>query len=267
MKIGVFGGAGKMGRNIIASVVKNKSFQLSAVCVVPGSAYVGKDASVLVGLENIGVKIVSNPLEMFETSDVVIDFSAPSASTENAVLAASTGKPLVIGTTGFSDEQLDVIHKAALQSPILISSNMSLGINLLRSIVEQTAYMLDSSYDIEIIEMHHRNKIDAPSGTALELGLAAAKGRGINLDEAMRTSRKGNIGKRLEGEIGFASLRGGDVVGDHTVIFATDGERIEFTHKASSREVFAKGALKAASWLYDKPAGLYNMKDVLGLNQ
>ena len=265
MKIGIFGGAGKMGRMLIAAVLKTKNCELTAVCDVPGSVFIGKDAGDLVGGGETGVIITDNPLEMFAISDEVIDFSAPSASTENAVLAASTEKPLVIGTTGFSDEQQDIIHKASLQAPIVLSPNMSAGVNILLSIVEKTAAILDFSYDIEVLEMHHRNKVDAPSGTALALGRAAAKGRGVNLDEAMRASREGNIGKRLEGEIGFASLRGGDVVGDHTVIFAADGERIEFTHKASSREVFANGAVRAAVWLYDKPAGLYNMKDVLGL--
>ncbi len=265
MKIGIFGGAGKMGRMLIASALKTKGAELSSVCASSGSLYIGKDAGELVGMGKTGVAVTDNPLEMFNLSEVVIDFSAPLASAENAVLAASTGKPLVIGTTGFSDEQLEIIKKAALQVPIVLSPNMSAGVNILLSIVEKTAEMLDSSYDIEILEMHHRNKVDAPSGTALALGRAAAKGRGVNLDEAMRASREGNVGKRLEGEIGFAALRGGDVVGDHTVIFAADGERIEFTHKASSREVFAKGALRAALWLGEKSAGLYSMNDVLGL--
>ena len=200
-------------------------------------------------------------------SDAVLDFTAPEASVENARLAAEYGKILVIGTTGLSEGQKKQVEEASLKTKILMSPNMSVGMNVLFSLVEKAAVLLDDSYDIEILEMHHRFKKDAPSGTALELGRRAAAGRGVRLEENACFERHGFVGARPDGQIGFATLRGGDVAGEHTVIFAGQGERIELTHKASSRESFAQGAVKAALWLEKQPSahGLYSMKEVLGL--
>ena len=265
MDIGILGCGGKMGQMLVKTSLKIKGANIVAAYDSPSSPYIGKDAGELAGIGKIGVKITDNPADVFTKSEIAIDFSFHTASAENAMRAAEYKKPLVIGTTGFTDEEQATIKAASQQTAIVLAPNMSIGINILLSIVEKTAALLDTAYDIEILEMHHKSKVDAPSGTALALGRAAAKGRGITLDEAMRAERFGNIGKRIEGEIGFATLRGGDVVGDHTVIFAGDGERIEFSHKATSREVFAIGAYRAAFWLMNKESGLYSMKDVLGL--
>jgi 4-hydroxy-tetrahydrodipicolinate reductase len=189
----------------------------------------------------------------------------PAASIHHAELVARHGKALVIGTTGLAPAETAAIEGFARQTPIVWAPNMSLGVNLLLGLVEQVAASLGPDWDIEIVEMHHRNKVDAPSGTALGLGRAAAKGRGVVLDEVAVRSRDGLTGAREAGTIGFATLRGGDVIGDHTVVFAGNSERVELTHKATDRRVFAKGAVRAALWLRGKPAGLYGMKDVLGL--
>ena len=209
-------------------------------------------------------KVFADIKELFAVSDAVLDFTAPAASVANAKAAAETGKVLVIGTTGLTETQRAEVAKAAEKAPIVLAPNMSVGVNLLQALVEKVASILDPAYDIEIVEMHHRNKVDAPSGTALALGKAAAKGRGESLDKVACYERHGVIGARPAGEIGFATLRGGDVVGDHTVIFAGTGERIELTHKASSRAVFANGAVRAALWAAGQKAGLYSMRDVLG---
>ena len=195
----------------------------------------------------------------------MIDFTAPAATTAYAELAAQNQVIHVIGTTGLGADHIAAIERAARHTAVVFAPNMSLGVTLLTGLVEQVARALDADYDIEVLEMHHRRKVDAPSGTALALGRAAAAGRQAALDDVAQKVRDGHTGARRRGDIGFATLRGGDVVGDHTVIFAAEGERIELTHKASSREVFARGAIKAALWARDKGAGLYGMKDVLGL--
>jgi 4-hydroxy-tetrahydrodipicolinate reductase len=266
MKIGIFGATGRMGRTLIQVSDDIPLAEITAAVASDGSIRIGQDIGEVSGVGRMGVLITSNPDDAFSACDVGIDFSNHIASVRYARAAAASGKPLVIGTTGFTDEELDEIHVASYDCPIVLSPNMSVGINILSALVEKTSAMLDTMYDVEIVEMHHRGKVDAPSGTALALGRAVAKGRGIELEEAMRAGRVGNIGKRIEGEIGFASLRGGDVIGDHTVIFAGDGERIEFSHKATSREVFAYGAFRAASWVLNQENGFYTMKDVLGLN-
>lgn len=206
-----------------------------------------------------------NAESLFAQSDAVIDFSTPSFTKTLAECAAKTGKPLISGTTGLDDCQKQALQKAAQHAPILHAANMSLHVNLLSILVEQTARALDEENDIEIIEMHHSRKVDAPSGTALMLGESAAKGRGHPLREKAVTTRDGITGAREAGSIGFATLRGGDVVGEHSVLFATSGERIELSHKATNRDIFARGALKATRWIQGKPAGFYSMRDVLGL--
>jgi 4-hydroxy-tetrahydrodipicolinate reductase len=223
------------------------------------------DLGLAAGLDPLGVAIGHDPESLFAAADVVIDFTAPEATLRHAALAGRTGKALIIGTTGLSPAGAASIEAAARTAPIVWSANMSLGVTLLLDLVEQTARRLGPDYDIEILEMHHRLKRDAPSGTALGLGEAAARGRAVALDRAAVRSRDGATGPRPEGAIGFATLRGGDVVGDHSVIFAGPGERLELTHKAGDRRIYARGALRAALWAAGRAPGLYGMKDVLGL--
>jgi 4-hydroxy-tetrahydrodipicolinate reductase len=229
-----------------------------------GSHVLGRDLGALAGGEPLGITIGDNPEPLFEHSDVVVDFTSPAATASHAALAAKAGTAHVIGTTGIDPDQLAAISRAAQRVPIVMASNMSLGVNLLEQVVEEVSRILDTDWDIEIVEMHHRQKVDAPSGTALSLGEAAARGRGVQLRRVARRGRDGQVGPRVRGEIGFSAIRGGDVVGDHTVIFAADGERIEIVHKASNREIFARGAVKAVLWASGKRPGLYSMKDVLG---
>jgi 4-hydroxy-tetrahydrodipicolinate reductase len=231
-----------------------------------GSIALGQDIGALAGADPLGISVGDDPSLLFETSDVVVDFTNPTATVSHAQMAARTGCALVIGTTGFDSDQLNSLYRASQRAPIVLAANMSLGINLLQQVVEEISRILDTDWDIEIVEMHHRAKIDAPSGTALALGEAAARGRGQNLRRISRRARDGQVGPRVKGEIGFAALRGGDVVGDHTVIFAADGERVEITHRAASREIFARGAVKSVLWAAGKKPGLYSMRDVLGFS-
>ena len=266
MKTGVTGCAGRMGKMLLHRVLTNKECELSGGSERRESGFIGRDVGEIIGVRPLGVTVTEYPFELFEKSDVVIDFTAPAATVEHAKIAAETGKILVTGTTGMTPEQMDILKKYAEKTVIVASPNMSIGVNILFSLVKKTAAVLDPAYDIEIVEMHHRNKADAPSGTALGLGRAAAEGRQVALDDVARYERHGVTGVRPVGEIGFAALRGGDVVGDHTVVFAGAGERVELTHKASSREIFADGAIRAALWARRKTPGLYTMADVLGLN-
>jgi 4-hydroxy-tetrahydrodipicolinate reductase len=210
------------------------------------------------------VALTSDTRALFEAADAVIDFTVPAATAAHAALAAETGTVLVIGTTGLQVQHQDAIERAANKTALVQAANYSVGVNVLQGLVEQAARILPEIYDIEIVEMHHRHKVDAPSGTALALGHAAAKGRDVNLDDVADKVRDGITGARRSGDIGFATLRGGDVVGDHTVMFAGPGERVEITHKAASREIFASGAVRAAIWACGQKPGLYSMQDVLG---
>ena len=266
MKIGVTGCAGRMGKMLLNRILTNKECELSGGSERRESGFIGRDIGEIIGVRPLNLTVTAYPFELFEASDAVIDFPAPAATIEHAKIAAETGKILVTGTTGLTAEQMDFLKKCAEKTVIIASPNMSVGVNLLFSLVKKAAAILDPSYDIEIVEMHHRNKADAPSGTALGLGKAAAEGRQTTLNDTARYERHGNTGVRPTGEIGFAALRGGDVVGDHTVVFAGLGERIELTHKASSREIFADGAIRAALWGQGKAKNLYTMSDVLGLN-
>ena len=265
MKIGVVGCAGRMGRMLIAEVLRAKGAKLGGGTELAKSPLIGTDLGILVGQKATGVKVTSDAKALFEFCDAVIDFTAPAVTLAHADLAAKFGTALIIGTTGLPASAKAKLKTSAKKTVIVQAPNMSTGVNILLALTEKLAGVLADDYDIEIVEMHHRHKVDAPSGTALGLGEAAAKGRGVALEEVARKSRDGQVGARPKGEIGFATLRGGDVVGDHTVIFAADGERIEITHKASSREVFARGAVRAAMWAKKKKAGLYSMRDVLGL--
>jgi 4-hydroxy-tetrahydrodipicolinate reductase len=263
MKIGIVGCTGRMGKALIEEVSLNANFQLSGGAVRNDSEFIGLDIGTLAGMQPVGINASGSLEKLFEQSDAVIDFSRPNVSLECAKIAASTKKILISGTTGFSDEELVQLKEYAQNTAIVWSGNMSVGINILSSVIEKVAAILDDSFDIEVVEMHHCRKVDAPSGTALLLGESAAKGRGVKLGDVACNARDGILGTRPRGEIGFSSLRGGDVVGEHTVMFAGDGERIEFTHKASSRRIFAKGTLRSALWAKNKPNGFYSMKDVL----
>jgi len=263
-RIGIVGCGGRMGRMLIAEVAATEGAALAGGTEHAASLH-GRDLGSLAGLAPLGVAAGAEPRELFAAADAVIDFTAPAATVRHAELAAESGKVLVIGTTGLDAAQTRAVEAAAKRAPIVWSANMSLGVNLLLGLVEQAAARLGPDYDIEVLEMHHRMKVDAPSGTALALGHAAAAGRGVPLEEVWVKSRDGHTGARAGGTIGFATLRGGDVVGDHTVMFAGLGERIELSHKASDRRIYARGAVRAALWAKGRTPGLYGMKDVLGL--
>jgi 4-hydroxy-tetrahydrodipicolinate reductase len=266
IRVGIAGCAGRMGQMLLKLLITAPGVLVVGGTERRGSHVLGRDLGALAGGEPLGITIGDNPEPLFEQSDVVVDFTSPSATALHAGIAAKTATAHVIGTTGLDSDQMVAISRAAQRVPIVIASNMSLGVNLLEQVVEEVSRILDTDWDIEIIEMHHRHKVDAPSGTALSLGDAAARGRNVQLRRVARRGRDGQVGPRVKGEIGFSAIRGGDVVGDHTVIFAADGERIEITHKASNREIFARGAVKSVLWAAGKRPGLYSMKDVLGFN-
>ena len=267
MKLVVLGAAGRMGRTLVQVVAETSGAELSGALEQPNSPALGRDAGALAGVGDLGVTVSADPEEALEGADGILDFTVPSVSTGYARRAAERGLVHIIGTTGFSADEDAEIAEAAKRAVIVKSGNMSLGVNLLAGLVEQAARALGpGAFDLEILEMHHKHKVDAPSGTALLLGEAAAKGRGIALGENSVRSRDGQTGARPEGTIGFATLRGGSVVGEHSVILAGEGERIELTHRATDRAIFARGAVTAALWAEGKPAGLYSMRDVLGLD-
>jgi 4-hydroxy-tetrahydrodipicolinate reductase len=271
VKIGVLGMSGRMGRMLAKEILEDTQCSFVGGTLREGSALVEKTMLEILALPQhvtipTGLLSTVSAEKLMGAADVVIDFTRPDISVHHAYVAAAMGKPIVIGTTGFTAEQVQMIGDAANHIPIVLAANMSIGINLLQAVVEIVAQTLDAKYDIEILEMHHRHKIDAPSGTALALAEAAAIGRNINLKNRAVYDRKGNSGPRKRGDIGFACLRGGDVVGDHTVMFAGDGERIEITHKASDRRIYSQGAVQAAKWLVNQPSGRYSMKDVMGFN-
>jgi 4-hydroxy-tetrahydrodipicolinate reductase len=249
---------------LVKAVTENDFTDISTSLVRLGSNLVGKDIGDIVGLEKTGVLATDNLDEIFKNTDAVIDFSSPELSLECAKIAAKYGKILICGTTGINEEQKQKLASYAQNCVIVWSSNMSIGVNLLISLSEKVAKILHDDFDAEIFEMHHRNKVDAPSGTALSLGEAIANGRGLDFGEVCRKTRDGIIGKRERNEIGFSSMRGGDVIGDHTVVFAGIGERVELSHKASNRDIYARGAIRAAIWATGKKSGLYSMRDVLG---
>jgi 4-hydroxy-tetrahydrodipicolinate reductase len=265
MKIAVMGAAGRMGRELIKAVASTPGCQVSGGVEPSGSAAIGADLGTLAGLEPLGVAVNSDFEKVISSADAILDFTSPRATAEFAQLAAKHGVVHVIGTTGFDAASETAVNDAAARTVIIKAGNMSLGVNLLAALTKRVAAALGEDFDIEIVEMHHRQKVDAPSGTALMLGDAAAAGRGIDLAARSVRVRDGHTGPRTPGDIGFATLRGGSVVGDHTVIFAGDGERIELTHFAADRGIFARGAVKAALWGKGRAPGLYAMTDVLGI--
>ena len=264
MKIGIVGCAGRMGRMVVSEVLAGAGCTLAGGTEQPGSAALGSDVAALAGGEPVGIEVGDDATALFARSDAVIDFTSPEATAVHAALAAEHGVALVVGTTGLEAAHHDALAQAARQCAVVQAANMSPGVNLLLGLTERCARILGDEYDIEIVEMHHRHKVDAPSGTALALGAAAAAGRGVWLESVSQRVRDGHTGPRRTGDIGFATLRGGDVAGEHAVIFAGEGERVELVHKASSRAVFARGAVRAALWTDGRPPGLYSMGDVLG---
>ncbi len=266
LNVGVFGSTGRMGRMVVKAVSEADGLTVSAGADRPGSAFIGQDLGELAAIGHLGVA-VSEDITPVLAADVAIDFTLPEATVEHATRAGEAGTRLVVGTTGLSPDQEAVLAACAEKTAIVYAPNMSLGVTLLMAVVEQVARSLDEAWDIEIVEMHHNRKVDAPSGTALGLGKAAARGRSRAFEEVAVLSREGLTGPRTAGEIGFATLRGGDVVGDHSVIFAGAGERIELTHKAAGRTVFSAGAVAAARWVAGRAPGLYTMRDVLGLDR
>lgn len=265
MRLVVTGAAGRMGRTLIKTISETPGVALVGALERSGAADLDEDAGVLAGLPALGVEISDDPLPLLMHADGIIDFSTPAASVELAALAAQARIVHVVGTTGLSEADLRKLEAAGRHAVIVRSGNMSLGVNLLAALVRQAAKALGEDFDIEIVEMHHRMKVDAPSGTALMLGEAAAEGRGIDLKSNSARGRDGITGARKRGDIGFAALRGGGVIGDHSVIFAGDGERLTLSHQAEDRTLFARGALKAALWARGQKPGLYAMSDVLGL--
>jgi 4-hydroxy-tetrahydrodipicolinate reductase len=254
-----------MGRILSSQVLANDGAELIGGTEALGSEFIGHDIAQMAGLEASGNTIGDDPLSLFAAADTIIDFTVPSATAGHAKMAFETGTALIVGTTGLNVNQQDIIVEASEKAVVVQAANYSVGVNILLGLAEKTAGVLGDEYDIEIIEMHHRQKVDAPSGTALALGQAAALGRGVDLEKVSQRVRDGQTGPRKIGDIGFATLRGGDVAGDHVIVFAADGERVELTHKASDRKVFAVGAVRAALWTADKLPGLYSMSDVLKL--
>lgn len=265
MKIGIVGCAGRMGRMLVQTVLETPGAELAGGSEVPGSPFLGRDPAVLAGGQPSNLVIGEDPEALFRDADAVIDFTLPTATIAHAELARRHRTPLVLGTTGLKPPEQEAVATAALAVPVVQAANFSVGVNLLLGLTRQVAAMLGEEFDIEIVEMHHRHKVDAPSGTALALGRAAAEGRAVKLEETWQKVRDGHTGERRPGDIGFATLRGGDVVGEHTVLFAGPAERVELTHKAGSRTIFARGAVRAALWTAGQHPGLYSMRDVLGL--
>jgi 4-hydroxy-tetrahydrodipicolinate reductase len=266
MRVVVAGAGGRMGRALVRAVVAEPGMRLVAALDRPQAEWQGEDAGRLAGIGEAGVKVGSDPATAIASCDAILDFTAPEATVAHAELAALAGIVHVVGTTGLSAADDEALRRAAGHARIVRSGNMSLGVNLLAGLVRRAAAALGPDFDVEIWEMHHRHKVDAPSGTALMLGEAAAAGLGVSLEEAAVRARDGHTGPRQRGAIGFATLRGGSVVGEHVAILAGEGERIELAHRAEDRSIFARGAVKAALWARDQSPGLYGMADVLGLD-
>ncbi len=265
MRIGVTGAGGRMGKAIIEAIQQAEGVELGAAIERPGSSLVGTDAGELAGVGRLGVTVTDSVAGSADAFDVLIDFTSPEATVANVAACRASGKKLVIGTTGLSDEQKASISEAAQEIAIVFAPNMSVGVNLCLKLLDLAARVLGDTVDIEIVEAHHRHKVDAPSGTALRMGEVVADALGRDLKECAVYGREGRTGERDRKTIGFETIRAGDIVGEHTVMFADIGERVEITHKASSRMTFAKGAVRAATWLGARQTGLFDMQDVLGL--
>ncbi|GGW33300.1 4-hydroxy-tetrahydrodipicolinate reductase [Gemmobacter lanyuensis] len=261
----ITGASGRMGQMLLRTVLASDKARLVGAVERKGNPWVGRDVGEMLGGQPIGVSVTDDPLEAFARAQAVIDFTAPAATVEFAALAAQARAVHVIGTTGLEAAHLAQISAAARHAVIVRAGNMSLGVNLLVTLTKKVAAALDADWDVEIIEAHHNKKVDAPSGTALMLGQAAAEGRGVALADVTDSGRDGITGARKRGDIGFSAIRGGDIVGEHDVLFAGEGERIILRHVATDRGIFARGALRAALWGQDRAPGEYDMMDVLGL--
>ena len=266
IRILIFGAAGRMGRAILKSSINAPDIRIAAAIETPDHPSIGQDAGLAAGLPSLGVQLSADAEAALPLADVAVDFSGPLTAAAHAQQAAHAGKPLVLGSTGLSAEAAAEVKAAAGLVPVVWAPNMSLGVNLLFALVHKAASIL-AGYDIEITETHHRRKKDAPSGTALHLAEAAAQGADLDLGKSAVYGRHGLIGERTAGQIGIHAIRAGDTFGDHTVFFATDGERLELGHRATSRECFAAGALRAAKWIITRPPALYDMQDVLGIKE
>ena len=264
-RVAVMGAAGRMGKTLIEAVQQSSGAVLSAAFDRPDSSLIGADVGELAGVGKLGLSLQADLQQALGQFDVLIDFTHPSVTLRNLEACRQAGKGMVIGTTGFSAEEKQLLVEAARDIPIVFAANYSVGVNLCLKLLDTAARVLGDEVDIEIIEAHHRHKVDAPSGTALRMGEVVANALGRDLQQVAVYGREGQTGARARETIGFATVRAGDVVGDHTVLFAAEGERVEITHKASSRMTFANGAVRAAAWLANQPAKLYDMQDVLGL--
>lgn len=265
VRVAVIGAAGRMGRALIEAINEGAGVELTAAIDRPGNSLIGADAGELAGIGSLGVSVVDSLAAVVDDFDVLIDFTAPAATVANAEFCAANGKKMAIGTTGLSEEQKQALAVCAEKTAIMFAPNMSMGVNLCFKLLEMAAKVLGDDVDIEIIEAHHRHKVDAPSGTALRMGEVVAEALGRDLKEVAVYGREGQEGPRDRKTIGFETIRAGDIVGEHTVMFAADGERVEITHKATSRMNFARGAVRACAWLKIQNQGLYDMQDVLGL--
>lgn len=266
LRVAVVGAAGRMGKTLIEAVRAVPILQLTAAIDRPESSLIGADVGELAGVGRIGVNLVGDLSNVLDDFDVLIDFTHPTVTLHNLAVCRQAGKAMVIGTTGFSEAERQLLQDAGQDIAIVFAANFSVGVNLCLKLLDTAARVLGDDADIEIIEAHHRHKVDAPSGTALRMGEVVAAALGRNLTDVAVYGREGQTGARERETIGFATVRAGDVVGDHTVLFAADGERVEITHKASSRMTFAKGAVRSVQWLAGKSAGLYDMQDVLELH-
>jgi len=266
VKVGVTGAAGRMGKMLIEAIQAADGVELTAAIERPGSSLIGTDAGELAGVGRLGVTVADDLSAAVDHFDVLIDFTVPEATLANAKICYAAGKAMVVGTTGLTEAQRAELNGYSAMGPLCVAANYSTGVNISLKLLELAAKTLGDDVDIEIVEAHHRHKVDSPSGTALAMGEAVAGALGRDLNKVAVYGREGIVGARDRDTIGFATVRGGDVVGDHTVMFMAEGERLEITHKASSRMSFARGAVRAAAWLANKPAGLFNMQDVLGLN-
>ena len=266
MKIGIIGAGGRMGQACIRQVTETDGCAVVAASDIAGSPLIGNDAGDAAGAGTLGVAVTDDAAAVIGASDAVIEFTLPEPTVEHVAMTAEAGVAHIIGTTGMTADQEDALKAAGEKTVVMHAPNMSLAVNLLFALTKQVAATLNDDFDIEIFEMHHKHKVDAPSGTAVGMGRAAAEGRGVNIDDVAQWARHGITGERKRGDIGFAALRGGNVVGDHTVTFAVEDERLEISHKAQSRQIFARGAVHAALWSAGKKPGFYTMFDVLGID-
>ena len=264
VNVGINGAAGRMGKTLVQACTQHEDLTLGAAFEVPGSSAIGLDAGEIAGIGNAGVIVGDDISKDVSNFDVLIDFTIPESTIHSLQICQTHNKTMVIGTTGLTEEQKNILKNASKEIAIVFAPNMSVGVNLCLKLLQTAATTLGDDYDVEIIEAHHRHKVDAPSGTALRMGEVVAESLGRNLDECAVYGRQGRTGERDYKTIGFETIRAGDIVGDHTVMFSGIGERIEITHKATSRMTFAQGAMRAASWLSKKSNGLYDMQDVLG---